>query len=78
MPKDLGLLFGAPAIGYLLGNFVSGKFSTQIGSDRMIFLGVSIALVGVSISIIISFVGFGSIFSFFGFMTIVGLSLIHI
>ena len=39
----------------------------------MIFLGVSIALVGVSISIIISFVGFGSVFSFFGFMTIVGL-----
>ena len=72
-PKDLGLLFGAPAIGYLIGNFLSGKFSTQIGSDRMIFLGVSIALVGVSISIIISFVGFGSVFSFFGFMTIVGL-----
>ena len=72
-PKDLGLLFGAPTIGYLIGNFLSGKFSTQIGSDTMIFLGVSIALVGVSISIIISFVGFGSVFSFFGFMTIVGL-----
>ena len=72
-PKDLGILFGAPAIGYLIGNFLSGKFSTQIGSDRMIFLGVSIALIGVSISIIISFTGFGSIFSFFGFMTIVGL-----
>ena len=72
-PKDLGLFFGTPAIGYLVGNFFSGRFSSRVGSDRMIFLGVNIALLGVSISVFISLLGMGSIFSFFGFMLLVGL-----
>tara|TARA_B100000900_G_scaffold20853_2_gene16256 strand:- start:843 stop:1910 length:1068 start_codon:yes stop_codon:yes gene_type:complete len=72
-PKDLGLLFGAPALGYLVGNYIAGRFSTKIGLDRMIFLGITIALIGISISMVVSFLGMGSIFSFFGFMTFVGL-----
>ena len=72
-PKDLGFWFGAPAIGYILGNFLSGRFSTKIGLDKMIFLGVATALLGVSVSLTISFLGQGSMLSFFGFMTLVGL-----
>ena len=72
-PKDLGIWFGAPAVGYILGNFLSGRFSTKIGLDKMIFFGVIIALTGVSISFIISYLGFGSILSFFGLMSLVGL-----
>ena len=72
-PKDLGFWFGAPAIGYILGNFLAGKFSTKIGLDQMIFLGVTTALLGISISLMISFLGQGSMISFFGFMTLVGL-----
>ena len=72
-PKDLGFWFGAPAIGYVLGNFLSGRFSTKIGLDKMIFLGVTTALSGVSVSLTISFLGQGSMLSFFGFMTLVGL-----
>ena len=72
-PKDLGFWFGAPAIGYILGNFLSGRFSTKIGLDKMIFLGVTTALLGVSMSLTISFLGQGSMLSFFGFMTLVGL-----
>ena len=72
-PKDLGFWFGAPAIGYILGNFLSGRFSTKIGLDKMIFLGVITALLGVSVSLTISFLGQGSMSSFFGFMTLVGL-----
>ena len=72
-PKDLGIWFGAPAVGYILGNFLSGRFSTIIGLDKMIFFGVIIALTGVSISFIISYLGFGSILSFFGLMSLVGL-----
>ena len=75
-PKDLGLFFGTPAIGYLVGNFISGRFSSRVGSDRMIFLGVNIALLGVSISVFISLLGMGSIFSFFGFMLLVGIKLL--
>jgi len=72
-PKDLGFWFGAPAIGYVLGNFLSGRFSTKIGLDKMIFLGVTIALFGVSISLTISLSDHGSVLSFFGLMTLVGL-----
>ena len=72
-PKDLGFWFGAPAIGYVLGNFLSGRFSTKIGLDKMIFLGVTTALFGVSISLTISLLDHGSVLSFFGFMTLVGL-----
>ena len=72
-PKDLGFWFGAPAIGYVLGNFLSGRFSIKIGLDKMIFLGVTIALFGVSISLTISLVDHGSVLSFFGLMTLVGL-----
>ena len=72
-PKDLGFWFGAPAIGYILGNLLSGRFSTKIGLDKMIFLGVATALLGVSVSLTISFLGQGSMLSFFGFMTLVGL-----
>ena len=72
-PKNLGLLFGAPALGYLVGNYISGRFSTKIGLDKMIFLGITIALLGISISLVVSFLSMGSIFSFFGFMTFVGL-----
>ena len=72
-PKDLGFWFGAPAIGYVLGNFLSGRFSTKIGLDKMIFLGVTTALFGVSISLTISLFDQGSVLSFFGLMTLVGL-----
>jgi len=72
-PKDLGFWYGAPAIGYVLGNFLSGRFSTKIGLDKMIFLGVTIALFGVSISMTISLSDHGSVLSFFGLMTLVGL-----
>ena len=72
-PKDLGFWFGAPAIGYVLGNFLSGRFSTKIGLDKMIFLGVTTALFGVSISMTISLIDHGSVLSFFGLMTLVGL-----
>ena len=72
-PKDLGFWFGAPAIGYVLGNFLSGRFSTKIGLDKMIFLGVTTALFGVSISMTIILLDHGSVLSFFGLMTLVGL-----
>ena len=72
-PKDLGFWFGAPAIGYVLGNFLSGRFSTKIGLDKMIFLGVITALFGVSVSLTISLLDHGSVLSFFGLMTLVGL-----
>ena len=37
-PGMLGLYFGAPALGYFAGNWVSGRYSVAVGVDRMILI----------------------------------------
>ncbi|MDJ0626663.1 MAG: multidrug effflux MFS transporter [Rhodobacter sp.] len=72
-PAELGLYFGAPAFGYFLGNFASGRYSVRFGINRMILAGSLIVTAGMACSLLIFYAGFGSINSFFGFMTFVGL-----
>ena len=72
-PAQLGLFFGAPAVGYLLGNFLSGRFSVRFGVNRMILWGCLLNATGLSISLLIFVTGNGSLYSFFGLMTFVGL-----
>ena len=43
----LGLLFGAPAIGYALGNGLSGRFSARFGVNTMVLWGGLIVASGV-------------------------------
>ncbi|MGB1164088.1 MAG: MFS transporter, partial [Paracoccaceae bacterium] len=71
-PEALGLFFGAPAAGYFLGNFFSGRFSSKIGLDAMIFWGLALNLFGLTASLALFYNGMGSAISFFGFMTFVG------
>ena len=72
-PAELGVYFGAPAIGYFLGNFLSGRYSARIGVDRMVYYGTLINAAGVGLSILVFLAGHGSALSFFGFMCFVGL-----
>ncbi|MEP2783758.1 MAG: multidrug effflux MFS transporter [Pseudoruegeria sp.] len=72
-PTTLGLYFGAPAIGYLIGNFLSGRYSVRFGVNRMILSGTIFVLIGMIISLSIFKSGFGSAEVFFGFMTFVGM-----
>lgn len=72
-PAVLGFFFGAPAIGYFLGNFVSGRFSARIGVNRMVFMGTLINATGIVLSMLVFWLGLGSEWTFFGFMTFVGL-----
>lgn len=71
-PDVLGFYFGAPALGYLVGNFLSGRYSVHIGINPMVFWGLVITSLGSVLSLIAIFLGYGSAPSFFGFMTIVG------
>jgi DHA1 family bicyclomycin/chloramphenicol resistance-like MFS transporter len=71
-PEALGLFFGAPAAGYFLGNFFTGRFSSRIGLDAMIFWGLALNLFGLTASLAVFYNGMGSAISFFGFMTFVG------
>ncbi|MDE4131937.1 multidrug effflux MFS transporter [Phaeobacter sp. QD34_3] len=72
-PAVLGVCFAAPAVGYFLGNFVSGRYSTRLGVNRMVLWGCIVNGVGVGISLAIAIAGLDSLYSFFGFMTLVGL-----
>ena len=72
-PEKLGLYFGAPAIGYFLGNFLSGRYTTRFGIDAMILWGLWIIFSGLSLSMVFSYLGYGSVETFFGFMILVGL-----
>jgi DHA1 family bicyclomycin/chloramphenicol resistance-like MFS transporter len=72
-PEMLGLYFGAPAIGYFFGNFLSGRFTIRFGIDAMIIWGLWIIFSGLSLSMVCSYVGYGTVETFFGFMIFVGL-----
>lgn len=68
-PQELGVYFGAPALGYIVGNFLSGRYSQRIGINRMILAGLCLTTTAAGISLIISLGGNGSVASFFGAMT---------
>ncbi len=70
---QMGVYFGAPAVGYFLGNFLSGRYSARIGVNRMVMMGCIICGAGVAASLSLFAMGHGSAEVFFGFMTFVGI-----
>ncbi|WP_171120507.1 MULTISPECIES: multidrug effflux MFS transporter [unclassified Ruegeria] len=70
--SEVGIYFGAPAIGYFFGNFISGRYSVRFGVNRMVLWGSALNAAGVLLSAILFLAGFGTAVSFFGFMTFVG------
>ncbi|WP_288942116.1 multidrug effflux MFS transporter [uncultured Roseovarius sp.] len=72
-PAVLGLYFGAPAVGYMLGSFISGRFSMRIGVNRMVLWGSLINATGIAVNLGLFYAGFGTPLTFFGLMTLMGL-----
>lgn len=73
-PASLGVHFGAPAVGYFLGNWISGKFSARVGLNRMILWGSLILATGLAAALLtFALTDGGSALIFFGFMSLVGL-----
>jgi len=70
---EVGFYFGAPALGYFLGNFLSGRYSVRFGVNRMVLWGTWLNAAGVALSAALFLIGSGTAFSFFGLMTFVGL-----
>jgi len=71
-PLWTGIALGSPAIGYAAGNFLSGRFSTQVGIDRMAAWGCFVAATGLSASLLLTLAGGCRILVFFGFCTALG------
>ncbi len=72
-PTALGFTFAAPAVGYALGNFLAGRFSVQVGVNRMISAGVLVVAFGLGAIIVLFHLGFDSVWLFFSTMIFVGL-----
>lgn len=72
-PAMLGIYFGAPALGYFAGNFLSGSFSARFGVNRMVEWGCLVNTSGLAVSTVLFLAGLGNAEIFFGLMTLVGL-----
>jgi DHA1 family bicyclomycin/chloramphenicol resistance-like MFS transporter len=66
-------LFGVPALGYFVGNLISGRRSAQVGVNNMVKYGAISLTFGMALSLILTFAGFGGPLTFFGCCLFVGL-----
>ncbi len=71
-PSTLGYFFGAPAVGYMAGNFLSGRYSMRLGINRMILWGSGVSLAGGVAALALFEAGLGSAAVFFGAMILLG------
>ena len=65
-PSRLGIFFGAPALGYAIGNFVSGRFSVRMGVNRMVLWGCVFSLFGLSLMTVLTLIQMDGPATFFG------------
>ena len=72
-PMWNGIALGAPAIGYAVGNFLSGRYSTKHGVNTMALIGTITTIIGLGISAVLTISGLHHPLNFFGFCTILGL-----
>lgn len=71
-PSMLGLQFMFIAAGYIVGNYLSGRFARRAGIDMMMLIGGVVALVGAALPILFLAQGFVSSLAFFAPMVVVG------
>ena len=72
-PAQYGLFFIFMVSGYIIGNFVTARFSARLGIVRMIKVGNSISLVGVTLAVTLALVAPTHPMTMFGPMFIVGM-----
>ncbi len=72
-PSVLGLYFAAPAIGYAVGNYVSGRYSVQIGLNRMVLGGTLATTACMALLALLEIAGLAGANTFFALVIGVGL-----
>ena len=65
-PFTYGLYFGVVSLGYMLANFISGRYSRIMGINRMMLLGNLVAVAGLAVSLPLFLAGYDHPLSFFG------------
>ncbi|SFC47306.1 multidrug effflux MFS transporter [Tropicimonas isoalkanivorans] len=72
-PFWTGVCFGAPAVGYAVGNYISGRFSSHVGINPMILWGSIASSSGMGASLMVGLAGFHPPLVFFALVTSVGI-----
>jgi DHA1 family bicyclomycin/chloramphenicol resistance-like MFS transporter len=49
-PAEYGVWFAASSIGYMAGNFAASRLSTRYGIDKMIWSGIGMEIIGVTLA----------------------------
>lgn len=73
-PSALGFYFGAPAVGYALGNLLTGVFSRRYGINAMILVGSLIGAAGIALLILLWAGGLAPAPVFFGTFVLTGIA----
>lgn len=71
-PSQYGYYFGMLAIGYVTGNFLSGRFSRRVGINLMALGGGVVAGIGMLVAIILYAAGLDHPLAFYGPMLAIG------
>ena len=71
-PASLGFYFGFISLGYLVGNFISGRFASRVGLNRMMLTGSVVASCGLVLSWVLFATGIYHPFALFGPVVFVG------
>lgn len=72
-PSQYGFYFGFVSVGYLVGNFLSGRLSSRLGINRMLMMGNIVAATGMSVPLLLYYTGYVSPASLFIPVMFVGL-----
>ena len=72
-PSELGFYFVFIALGYMSGNFLSGRFARQMGINRMMVTGCIISTLGMVLALALPLAGLWHPLSFFAPIFFVGL-----
>ncbi|MFA5580754.1 MAG: multidrug effflux MFS transporter [Paracoccaceae bacterium] len=73
-PAVMGMWFGMPAVGYLIGNFISGLYAARLGINRMVLYGTYIACLGVALILGLALMGIATPATFFATTGFVGIA----
>lgn len=72
-PAEYGLYFGIISLGYIFGNYLSGRLSERIGINAMMLWGSIIATGGMLVSLLLFYAGFFHPLSLFGPVIMTGI-----
>ena len=71
-PSEYGMYFGLISLGYVFGNFLSGRYARQMGINRMMLTGNAFSFTGIVIALTLFSLGIDHALALFGPMMLLG------